>query len=602
MRKTIVQVKTGILTACFSIGLISVAAAAPTGGFLAVMNENGNNSDSRLAITFFDVDEFDQGPLFSVFIGYERPGNRRELSAIEADPVTGDIYVVGFDSGTPGAVDNLGTPAELTDDDSSGDYDLYKIDFASLYGNWETNYKGKDVRALGLVDPLSPAPSGSKGAANIDYVTYAPTTVSSTITFTHEATHSNAVTLASSIVKIGEINRNQNPDAAPFWQADLEFVDSQTLFMLDDSNEATASDNAANDHAYRMIKRVSTSPGLATSNNDVGGYNNTTTQSWESSRAGLVNLDTVAGVPTGHSEPQDSAFYTDPVTGVRGAWVMERDGGGDDVALFQVTPAGAGVGYRPFSTGETAFALDNDPFVDATTNDGFGDKIFVDQDSGDLIMIESSFGDPTPGEVGVIRREVLSYDNGSGQIEFGAWSPKVILNPVKDPASEAGVFFERGYFSSYDSVNDKVYFYEPGNSPDFEMEVYVLDLATGLTTSFLNVDDSVSLFTTATSATHGDKGAFFSIGAVATDDADFDNDNDVDGNDFLIWQRGFSVGNNNATGDADGNGVVDGADLAVWKSQFGAAAAAAVGSVPEPATLAMGTLGCLALAAARRRR
>jgi hypothetical protein len=77
--------------------------------------------------------------------------------------------------------------------------------------------------------------------------------------------------------------------------------------------------------------------------------------------------------------------------------------------------------------------------------------------------------------------------------------------------------------------------------------------------------------------------------ASAPSDADFDNDGDVDGQDFLTWQRNVGVGTNNATGDADGNSIVNGADLAAWRAEFGPAAAAAVGSVPEPtsAVLAM---------------
>jgi hypothetical protein len=85
----------------------------------------------------------------------------------------------------------------------------------------------------------------------------------------------------------------------------------------------------------------------------------------------------------------------------------------------------------------------------------------------------------------------------------------------------------------------------------------------------------------------------------APEDADFDNDSDVDGNDFLIWQRGLGVGTDNATGDANGSGAVDAADLAVWRSQFGTPA---VGAVPEPATLALAGLGIAACGLAGRRR
>ena len=70
-----------------------------------------------------------------------------------------------------------------------------------------------------------------------------------------------------------------------------------------------------------------------------------------------------------------------------------------------------------------------------------------------------------------------------------------------------------------------------------------------------------------------------------TENADFDGDGDVDGQDFLAWQRGFGGAPTLANGNANGDGAVDGADLAIWKNQFGAASTAAVGAVPEPATL-----------------
>lgn len=65
-------------------------------------------------------------------------------------------------------------------------------------------------------------------------------------------------------------------------------------------------------------------------------------------------------------------------------------------------------------------------------------------------------------------------------------------------------------------------------------------------------------------------------------DADFDNDGDVDGSDFLAWQRGFNVGTTNGEGDTDADGDVDGTDLGNWSDAYGAAPIAAI-STSAPA-------------------
>jgi len=69
---------------------------------------------------------------------------------------------------------------------------------------------------------------------------------------------------------------------------------------------------------------------------------------------------------------------------------------------------------------------------------------------------------------------------------------------------------------------------------------------------------------------------------------DFDGDGDVDGNDFLTWQRGLGS-------------MFDASDLADWKANFGAGAAvAATGGVPEPSSGMLLTFVLAAAAASRR--
>lgn len=64
---------------------------------------------------------------------------------------------------------------------------------------------------------------------------------------------------------------------------------------------------------------------------------------------------------------------------------------------------------------------------------------------------------------------------------------------------------------------------------------------------------------------------------------DFDSDGDVDGSDFLTWQRGFGT-------------TTDASDLADWEASYGSGSAVvvAVNAVPEPSTLALVvlSLGC----------
>lgn len=73
--------------------------------------------------------------------------------------------------------------------------------------------------------------------------------------------------------------------------------------------------------------------------------------------------------------------------------------------------------------------------------------------------------------------------------------------------------------------------------------------------------------------------------AAPLEDADFDGDGDVDGMDFLIWQRGFGSGTSHGQGDANGDSMVDAADLAIWQGQYGTATTATFASVPEPGSV-----------------
>ncbi|NOY41610.1 MAG: exo-alpha-sialidase [Planctomycetes bacterium] len=75
-----------------------------------------------------------------------------------------------------------------------------------------------------------------------------------------------------------------------------------------------------------------------------------------------------------------------------------------------------------------------------------------------------------------------------------------------------------------------------------------------------------------------------------TENADFDSDNDVDGADFLTWQRSFLT---DAGGDANADGLTNGLDLGIWENQFGTVlpAVGAASTVPEPSSLLIAFVG-----------
>jgi hypothetical protein len=86
---------------------------------------------------------------------------------------------------------------------------------------------------------------------------------------------------------------------------------------------------------------------------------------------------------------------------------------------------------------------------------------------------------------------------------------------------------------------------------------------------------------------------FTPLSAAPDPSADFDEDGDVDGRDFLTWQRGFSTGTGHNHGDADYNGVVDAVDLEIWTSQYAGETSLRALTIPEPssALLLFGTSG-----------
>jgi hypothetical protein len=92
--------------------------------------------------------------------------------------------------------------------------------------------------------------------------------------------------------------------------------------------------------------------------------------------------------------------------------------------------------------------------------------------------------------------------------------------------------------------------------------------------------------------------------AGASPPGDFNRDGAVDTADFVIWRKTLNQNVRIGTGaDADHDGIVEPADVALWQQQFGAGGTGggAASNVPEPASMSLGLLGCLAALRAWRR-
>jgi hypothetical protein len=94
----------------------------------------------------------------------------------------------------------------------------------------------------------------------------------------------------------------------------------------------------------------------------------------------------------------------------------------------------------------------------------------------------------------------------------------------------------------------------------------------------------------------------FSVVVSTPANANFNGDANIDGADFLIWQKGLGIGTGAtlAQGDADGNGAVNEADLAIWKSQFGTPpAGGGAAPAPEPGAAILAGLALAGMAIRR---
>jgi len=604
MKMRLPRACTSLTAALFAAAFAGPVLAQPTGGFIAVLDDDANNSNSSKSVVFYDADDM-SSPLFAVFMGWKdsntqlvigqpvTTGDARSVQSMAIDPATGDTYILAIDRDAPQGTVYTPDADDITygglSSNTEGDYDLLKVDFQFAYNDWVNN----------------------QGSA---YVTYINTPGQ---TYNQGPANTNEVDLPGVLNKIGEISKPAFNDFAPnggaaYVDTHLDFVDEDTLVVLDRVNNLVTAqtdiDNApqANDAQVRVISRVSTSPGLATnpaSAGGDGGFNLGTSESWESTVVGSPMMDSV-----GLGEYVSTALINDPATGTLGLWIGENDqpgSAGDPIAFFEITnqTGTAGNGLKEFNVGPgtDVFILDDNPVLDSSSNDGDVTGIHVNPLTGDLFIIEGGFFDTVQDEPAVIKREVTSYDNGLGQIEFGAWDYiQLDLTAVADDDTQ----ITEGRRTTYDWVNNVMYFYDfdnagAGGGGSFIHDWYALNLDTGVVTASIDADDSTRAFG------NEDRYEFFCLGSECGGGLDGDLNGDgfvgLDDLDIILQNWNQNVPPANPLADPSGDGFVGLADLDILLNNWNAGTPPA-NAVPEPASLALFTIAGLSALSRRRSR
>ena len=102
-------------------------------------------------------------------------------------------------------------------------------------------------------------------------------------------------------------------------------------------------------------------------------------------------------------------------------------------------------------------------------------------------------------------------------------------------------------------------------------------------------------------ATQGirDAASIFQFTFVPVTPGDYNQNGVVDGDDLANWKAGFgTIGNATLTqGDGDGDLDVDGADFLVWQRQVGSGPTSTGAAIPEPMTASIAFVGSLAFVA-----
>lgn len=449
-----------VLSVCF---LHAFSVIAVPRKVLAVVDAYSSWGTTRKCVCFYDITDVGEDAndilngtaMFSVWMGYEDSfmGDMEEISAIAVSPVTGTVYVLAYDDGTPGQVNVAG--------DTEGDYDLYRTDYQEILKDWLANSRPMDTMY------------GPKYAPDHNYGGYSAEDVN----HPDRDWPGGTIFIDNAIERIAELTRN---DGNEIYNPDMDFVSPWKLVIIDKEKGDHELQDPNLNHCARAFNLISTTS---------DGNEWQPTQIWSSDDLGLLNMDFDSnGLPVGTSEPKDMQYYKDPVTGLEGLWIQESDGGGGDIAFYNINNwmGDANNVFREFNLGDGPnypdyFSLSDDPVYDANTQDGRADIILVDS-AGNLIIGETGNFDTPQTEPKYILRTVNSYDVNE-RVDFGPWGGdwnEDGYNDLISPTLDDDVNVTDGRFVAYDKGENQVYIFDldsyiTGYTPD----LYVYDLDTG---------------------------------------------------------------------------------------------------------------------------
>ena len=216
------------------------------------------------------------------------------------------------------------------------------------------------------------------------------------------------------------------------------------------------------------------------------------------------------------------------------------------------------------------FSVETSPF---NVHPSWG--IFADHTTGDGSMMMTANGSTTAGMA--VWRQTVAVVPGT-DYTFSAWgASNFSSNPATLSFRANNVEFATLLLPSAVGVwTNSTTVINAGLSSSIEFEIVdnsVLGFGNDLSLDDISLDGQIPV----------------------TESADFDEDGDVDGQDFLIWQRGFEAGSTHGEGDANGDMSVDEDDLGVWQVQYGVGPLVATVAVPEPSTTLLALWGILPL-------